>query len=152
MKVGKVEIKNKNTGTGTGTGMGSGGTADQKAEEILRISISRTAEEALTAMVERVNDGFEAGKVNRTQIANWVLIQAREALTDAQIKDIRAEHLDEFAFFESLMRKAKKSGKIPSELRSFMNKQLGLDDTPKKRKKILQDDVRNDDVTNENSA
>lgn len=119
---------------------------EQKAEEILRISISKTAEEALVAMVERVNDGYEGGKVNRTQVANWVLVQNQETLTDAQVKDIRAEHLDEFAFLESYMRKAKKSGKLPSELRAFMNKQLGLDDAPRKRKKILRDGIINDDI------
>lgn len=137
---------NTNTGSGSGAGSDSGtGTKDQKTEEILRISISRTAEEALAAVVERVNDGYEGGKVNRTQIANWVLIQTQESLTDVQVKDIRAEHLDEFAFMESLMRKAKKTGKMPAELRAFMNRQLGLEDGSKKRKKTVTEESRHDE-------
>lgn len=121
---------------------------DQKAEEIQRITISKMVGEALSNLVERVNDGFDGGKVNRSQVANWILLQSTEMVTDVQIKEIRAEHLDEFAFLEALMRKAKKSGKMPTELRSYVSRQLGLDDAPKKRKKVLPCNTINDDITN----
>jgi len=121
---------------------------DQKSEEIQRITISKMVGEALSNLVERVNDGFDGGKVNRSQVANWILLQSTEMVTDVQIKEIRAEHLDEFAFLEALMRKAKKSGKMPTELRSYVGRQLGLDDAPKKRKKNLPGNAINDDITN----
>ncbi len=140
-------MENQNKIQNTNTGKEDKG--QKTTEEILRITVSRAAEEALVGIVDRVNDGYEGGKVNRTQIANWVLIRAQETMQDNDIKDIRAEHLDEFAFMEALVRKAKKSGKLPSELRSFMNKQLGLDDAPKKRKKNLQDNAINDDIAND---
>lgn len=118
-----------------------------KPEEILRISISKSADEALCKVVDRVNEEYEGGRVNRTQVANWILIRSPETLTELEIRDIRTELLDEFAFMEAFMRKAKKTGKLPSELRSFMNRQLGLDDAPKKKsKKPLPENLINDDI------
>ncbi|MCM2279248.1 MAG: hypothetical protein NDJ89_14330 [Oligoflexia bacterium] len=123
---------------------------EEKGEELYRISVSKAAEEALSSVVDRVNSGFEGGKVNRTQVLNWVLVRYAESCGDAEIREIRAEHFDDIAFLESVLRKAKKSGKVPSDIKALLQKQLGLDEAAKPRaKRDLKKNVINDDMTNE---
>jgi hypothetical protein len=120
---------------------------EQKGEELHRITVSKQAERALSAVVEKINDGFSGGKVNRTQVANWILARFDETLTEAEIKEIRMEYFDEVAMLESILRQAKESGKVPTEFKGLLQKHLGMDEGPKKRpKKALTEDIINDDI------
>jgi hypothetical protein len=108
---------------------------NKKMEEIQRITVSKQGQEALTAIVERINDGFMGGKINRTQAVNWIMLRFHEELTDADIKEIRAEHFDEIAVLEALLRQAKESGKVPSEFKALLQKQMENYEQPKKKSK-----------------
>lgn len=99
----------------------------------------------LTAIVERVNDGFLGGKINRTQAANWIMMRFNENLSDTEIREIRADHFDEIAVLEAILRKAKESGKVPSEFKALLQKQLEITEQPKKKiKKALTELTIND--------
>jgi hypothetical protein len=120
---------------------------EQKNEELHRITVSKQGERALAAVVERINEGFVGGKVNRTQVANWILARFNDSLSETEIKEIRMEHFDEVAVLESILRRAKESGRVPAELRGLLQKQLGMDEAPKKRpKRALTEDIINDDI------
>jgi len=120
---------------------------EDKQDEIHRITVSKMAEEALTETVERVNDGFEGGKVNRVQVANWILMRFNASCSDGDIQQIRAENVNEISVLEAILKKARKSGKLPSELSSLIQKQLGFDDLPKKMAKSrLTKNIINDDM------
>ncbi len=121
-------INNKN-------GYGSNEFKENKTEEIQRITVSKLGQDALTAIVERVNDGFIGGKINRTLAANWIMMRFNENLSDAEIREIRAEHFDEVAVLEAILRKAKESGKVPTEFKALLLKQLESNDQPKKKAK-----------------
>lgn len=121
-------------------------TKELKTEEIHRITVSKAAEEALSAIMERVNDGFDGGKINRMQVANWIILRFSDSYGDSEIKDIRAENFDEVAVLEAILRRAKKSGKVPMEIKALLQKQLGFEEPPKKRKKFLPDHIINDDI------
>lgn len=124
-----------------------GENREPKTEEIQRITVSKQAQSALTAIIERVNDGFIGGKINRTQAANWILERFYAKLDDAEVKAIRTEHFDEIAMLESILRRAKESGKVPSELKSLLQRQLESNDAPKKKsKKSLTGDNINDGI------
>lgn len=103
-----------------------------KAEEIYRVSVTKTASDSLDAIVDRVNDGFEAGKVNRTQTVAWVLTHFLKNLTDGSVQEIRADHFDEVSLLEAMLKQAKKTGKLPSELKGVLMRQSGID-TPIKK-------------------
>ena len=105
-------------------------------EEILRITVSRQGERALQEIIEKTNDGFTGGKVSKTQMANWILKRFKDDLDDSIIKDIRADHFDEVAVLESLLRKAKETGKVPAEFKYLLQKQIGLEVSPKKKPKV----------------
>jgi hypothetical protein len=104
-------------------------------EEISRINISRQSEKALLEIMEQVNDGFIGGKVNKTQMVNWALKRFKDDLDESMIKDIRADHFDEVAVLELILRRAKETGKVPSEFKYLLQKQMGLDATSKKKAK-----------------
>lgn len=117
-------------------------------EEVLRILVSRQAEKALVEVIDQVNDGFTGGKVNKTQMANWILKRFKDDLDDSMLKEIRADHFDEIAVLESILRKAKESGRVPSEFKYLLQKQIGLDVSVKKKtKQALTENCINDVVT-----
>jgi len=118
------------------------GKTEIKAEEMYRISISGAAEKVLAGLAVRVNDGFTGGRVNRSQITNWVLLKYAEGFSDVDVRDIRSKHFNEVAMLESILRQAKETGHVSLELRELLQKQLGMDESPKKRiKRGLTDNV-----------
>lgn len=90
---------------------------------------------ALKAIIDKVNDGFNGGKVNQTEIANWIILRFQSELDESQIKEIRAEHFDEVAMLESILKQAKESGKVPTDFKNLLQKQFGLDEPTKRKAK-----------------
>ena len=129
-------------------------TAEQKSEEMHRITVSKQAERALVGIVERVNDGFDGGRVNRTQIANWVLIRFSDELGESEIREIRTEHFDEIAQFETILKKAKELGKLPPEFKSLLQKQFGMEEQTKKlaRKTLTKTAIIDDTINDGNKS
>ena len=126
----------KGKGTGTGAEAKAGAGEGKKDQEVLhRLSATREADEALSRIVDRVNDGFNGGRVTRMQALSWLLIRQADSLPETTILEIRAEFFDEVALLESILRQAKATGKVPNELRGLLQKQLGLEDQPKKKAK-----------------
>lgn len=120
---------------------------EPKAEDIARISISKSAENMLVSILESINDGFNGGRVNRHQLASWIVHRFGESLSDEDIKLIRQDHFNEVAMLEAMVRQIKKSGKVPVEMRAIIQKQMGFDEVSKKKtKKSLQNNVINDDI------
>lgn len=124
-------------------------TREPKTEDNHRVSISRTADAALAMIVERINDGFDGGKISRTNVANWIIQKFQASMSETDIREIRAEHFDELAVLEAVYMRARRGGQVPPELKAFLQKQIGLDDAPKKKKKPLQSDVTNDYIEEE---
>lgn len=104
-------------------------------EKVQRITASKEAQNALKAVTDRVNDGFMGGKINQTEMANWILLRFQDELDEARIKEIRAEHFDEVAMLESILKQAKESGKVPSDFKTLLQKQFGRDESPKRKSK-----------------
>jgi hypothetical protein len=64
------------------------GSDEDDGVESHRLTITRAAEEALLAAVERINDGFRGGKVNRNQVAIWALVRFGATLGEDEIREI----------------------------------------------------------------
>lgn len=101
--------------------------------KVQRIVVSNESWAALKAIIDKVNDGFNGGRVNQTEIANWIILRFQSELDEAQIKEIRAEHFDEVAMLESILKQAKESGKVPMDFKALLQKQMGLDESPKRK-------------------
>lgn len=125
------------------------GNKEEREEESEnhRLTINRSAELALLKAVELINEDYKGGKVNRNQVAIWAIQRFTDGLSDGEIKEIQAEHLDEFSALESILRRAKESGKLPPDLKAFVQKQMGFGEMPKKKsKKNLPQNIINDDI------
>ncbi len=116
-----------------GKGNGEGDQKkNMKNEESFRIAIIKKVDEEIGEMIIKVNDGFNAGKVNRPQLVNWILSRFYASFGETEIKAIRADHFDEISMLDSILRQARETGRVPNEIRALLQKQMGLDDLAKK--------------------
>lgn len=105
----------------------------EQVEEVYRVTVTKATDEVLTKIVDKINDGFEGGRINRSQAISWILAKFSEDMAEATVREIRANHFDEIALLSAMLKKAKKTGAIPPELREMLQRQFGLDDTPSKK-------------------
>lgn len=126
-------MDSNNINTNTGTGREEDRTNQSVSAKLQRIVVSNESLAALKTIIDKVNDGFNGGKVNQTEIANWIILRFQSELDESQIKEIRAEYFDEVAMLESILKQAKESGKVPTDFKSLLQKQMGLDESPKKK-------------------
>jgi hypothetical protein len=128
-----MDKENKIIRTGTGTGTGTEEVKTGGNEDLQRITVSKEAQNILGVITDRINDGYMGGRVNRTQMANWILMRFHSDLDEAQIKEVQVEYFDEVAMLESIFRQAKESGKVPTDFKALLQKQFGLDGPIKKK-------------------
>ncbi|NUM58501.1 MAG: hypothetical protein HUU56_07705 [Bdellovibrionaceae bacterium] len=126
---------NNNINTNTGKEREEDRTNQIVSAKLQRIVVSNESLVALKAIIDKVNDGFNGGKVNQTEIANWIILRFQSELDESQIKDIRAEHFDEVAMLENILKQAKESGKVPTDFKNLLQKQFGLDEPTKRKAK-----------------
>ena len=117
-----------------------------KNEDNYRITISKVAEKSINEVVGKVNDGFDAGQDNRSQVASWVLVKFASGISVEDIRAIRMDHVDEFALLEHYYREAKESGKLQPEIRDLIRKLAGIDETQRKGPRKGLKNVINDDI------
>lgn len=128
-------MENKNKEINTNTEREEVSTNQGVGTKVQRIVVSNESWAALKAIIDKVNDGFNGGRVNQTEIANWIILRFQSELDEAQIKEIRAEHFDEVAMLESILKQAKESGKVPTDFKNLLQKQFGLDEPTKRKAK-----------------
>lgn len=113
---------------------------DQKvADEVFRITVTKDAEKALIDLVDKVNRGFDGGKINRTEMASWALIRLNGTMDEPLLQEVRAEHFDELAALEALWRKAKERGRVSNEVKQLLLKEVGFEASAKKPAKTKVD-------------
>jgi len=126
---------------------------EQRDELIAKITVTKQAEEAVSQIVNRVNDGFEAGRVNRQDVASWILTRFIETFADAEVQQIRAAFFNEIALLEAILKRAKQSGSIPSELKSALMGQVSAPGVgSKKPKRGLTKEFINDELKKDEEA
>ncbi len=128
-------MENNNKEINTNTEREEGSSNQGVGMKVQRIVVSNESWAALKVIIDKVNDGFNGGKINQTEIANWIISRFQSELDEAQIKEIRAEHFDEVAMLESVLRQAKESGRVPTDFKVLLQKQLGLDEPVKRKAK-----------------
>ncbi len=107
-------------------------------EAIAKITVTKLAEEAVSQIVSRVNDGYDAGRVNRQDVASWILTRFIETFSEAEVQQIRAAFFNEIALLEAILKKAKQGGNLSEELKSALMGQVNVTTLgPKKTKRSL---------------
>ena len=111
-----------------------------KSDEVYRLAVTKEAEKALNEMMEKVNRGFEGGRISKLDMASWALVRLQSEMSEAMVQDVRSEHFDEVAALEAVLRRAKEQGRVSQELRLMLLKQGGFDSVPKKSPKTIKVD------------
>ncbi|MGZ3745444.1 MAG: hypothetical protein ACXWRA_16720 [Pseudobdellovibrionaceae bacterium] len=94
----------------------------EESEEIIKITVTKEAGENLTEILAMVNEGFGAGKVNRQDIASWIIDRFKKSFSESDIQQIRKDFFSEKVMLESIMKQAKASGDVPDFLREALKK------------------------------
>jgi hypothetical protein len=101
---------------------------------LAKIAISVVADEALSSALGRVNQEFDGGRVNKTDVASWLILQGAQNLTQHEVDEIRRKHFNQVKYLESLLKRLKGSGRdtlTPAELDAVQN--TFTQDFPKKK-------------------
>ena len=107
-------------------------------QNIIRIFISKQSEAALNDITDAVNEGFESGRVSRSDIANHMIMKFKNELGEPSIQLIRNEHFSLVTHMERLLKKIKNGEKVPQSIVDAISESyLGQAASPKKSKKNL---------------
>lgn len=123
-------------------------------ENSIKITVTKDAGEILAELVTKANEGFEGGRINRQDLASYIVEKFKANFSDRDLVQLRQLHYDDSAMMEAMYRKMKETGEVPEFLRDALRKQFQVnDDAPKKTKKALTKESTNDGLgKNEESA
>jgi diacylglycerol kinase family enzyme len=105
--------------------------------KLSKIAISTAADEALSKSLEQINRDFEGGRVTKTELASWYLLNAAESLDAQTTERIQNAHFNQIAYLEALAKKMRSSGRAnldPAEL-DVLRAALGSGMMKKRNKK-----------------
>ncbi len=104
--------------------------SSRDGREQFRVVISGDANCALEEMLKRVTDGFEAGAVTKSDVANYVFQNLQKFLSESDIKNLRATHFDEKRVLGSLL---KAEDDLPDDLKKAIRAHYGIIEKDKKK-------------------
>jgi hypothetical protein len=115
---------------------------DRKKEA--RIVISSDADTAVLEMTEAVNDGFEAGRATRFDVASFMILWCKTHSNDDVIHEMRRQLADSFSMLDAIHKKAKSSGDLPQELKQALEQYFfgsGTQSQKKNKKSLKQESI-----------
>lgn len=126
----------------------------KKAEDSLaKIAINKEADRALTEIISRVNDGFEAGRATKQEVASHIILSFAKECTESDIHGIRALFFNPISLMEATLKKAKETGVLPDSLRELLFEQFTAGQPgAKKARKSLNQNIIKDNVLDEREA
>lgn len=117
-------------------------------ENNIKITVTKEAGEILAELVVKANEGFEGGRINRQNLASFIVEKFKASFSDRDLIQIRQLHYDDASMLEAMYRKMKETGEVPEFLRDALRKQFQItDESPKKSKKVLTRESINDGLS-----
>lgn len=117
-------------------------------ENNIKITVTKEAGEILAELVVKANEGFEGGRINRQNLASFIVEKFKASFSDKDLTQLRQLHYDDAAMLEAMYRKMKETGEVPEFLRDALRKQFQVtDEAPKKVKKTLTKESINDGLS-----
>lgn len=92
----------------------------EAAKKDARLVISKEAETAVSDMTDAVNDGFEAGRATRFDVASTMLLWCKNNAAEEMIHEIRRQIADGLSMLDAIQRKARLSGELPPEVKAAL--------------------------------
>jgi hypothetical protein len=113
-------------------------------EDQYRVVISKESNDVLEKFVERTNDGFDGGEVNKSDIANAIFLGAAKTFSEADIRSLRNLHFNERKMLRAILRKSEDAGELPEEIKKALREHYGLSEQNKKRNSRAQSELSTD--------
>lgn len=104
--------------------------SSDESQEQFRVVINKEANDCLGEAASRVNLGFEAGAVTRSDIAAYVFMNLARNFTDVDVKALRALHFDEKKVLGAIL---KSDSALPEDIRRALREHYGIAEKDKKR-------------------
>lgn len=122
-------------------------------ENNIKITVTKEAGEILAELVLKANEGFEGGRINRQNLASFIVEKFKASFSDKDLIQLRQLHYDDAAMLEAMYRKMKETGEVPEFLRDALRKQFQVtDEAPKRIKKSLTKEYINDELSKQRDA
>lgn len=110
-------------------------TKDEVTKKEGRVVVSSEAEAVIGEMTDRVNDGFDAGRANRYDVASFMILWFKNNAPDDVILEIRRRSANAFSMLDAVQKKYKALGELPPDLRAVLDKHF-FGDAAKEQKKM----------------
>lgn len=78
-------------------------------KNLAKLAITETANQDLTAMLEKVNKDFSQGKITKIKLLSWVVSNFQKTYFQKSISKIQKENIDAVIQLENLLKKAKQA-------------------------------------------
>ena len=124
-----LDIKN-NEGKNTGKRKMQAAKDVVENQDQYRVVINKDANLSLEAVAAKMNDGFDAGTIGRSDIANYVFLQLERLLSESDFKALRTLHFNEKKVLASILRA---HDDLPEEVKKALRAHYGIQDKDKKK-------------------
>ena len=91
-------------------------------ENIVKITVTKEAVDKLFEVMNRVNEGFDGGRVNRQDLASWIIEKFEKNVSESDISQIRKDFFSEKLWLENILKRSKETGEVPEFLRDVLRK------------------------------
>ncbi len=122
--------------------------SDTLFKEIFRVVVTREANDATEIVLSKVNADWDAGKVTKPQLVSFILQRFQTKLSEKDIQEIRSQHFDKVAYLEGLLKRARETGQMPSELDQLFQDNASA---PKRAARLTKN-ITNGDILNRESS
>ena len=126
-----LENKNKNKKGKIRMDMGEGSAGQDQ----FRVVISNEANSLLEEFTNKVNEGFEAGSVSKSDLANYIFSNLDKHISDSDVKTLRSLHFDDRRVLSSMLKKGANQEDLPEDIKKAIRAHYGVSIKPESAQK-----------------
>lgn len=87
-----------------------------------RIVVSLEAEAVVAEFADAVNDGFDAGRATRFDVASFMILWFKAHAPDDVILEIRRRSANAFSMLDAVQKKYKAIGELPPDIQAVLDR------------------------------
>lgn len=109
-----------------------------------RMVVSLEAEAVVAEFADAVNDGFDAGRATRFDVASFMILWFKAHAPDDVILEIRRRSANAFSMLDAVQKKYKAIGELPPDIQAVLDKHFfgeGGKDHKKTKKNLKQESI-----------
>lgn len=107
-----------------------GGRKVSRGRGSSRVVISNEANFELEKMVGRVSDGYSAGKITKSDLANYMFLNIDKLISESDLKSLKELHFDDKMILSTLL---KRPSEIPKDIKDAIRSHFGVSKAGKRK-------------------